>query len=123
MDMEEEVFYETIKCELTQKQAEFLKKYIRSMRITEIPIIDHKNDFIITEEYEELVEEIEDAFHSRAYNWGDSEFACGVYGIDYDLDCLEVFYNDVIIEDNDKFLAEISVSMLVIWPWGKDYDF
>ena len=92
--------------ELTKEQAQFLEEYVSDMSGGEWDgdIINYKKDFILTEEHEEMIEELHSEFMSFTENW--------TLELDYEPRDESAHYEmkKVVEKEDGKFYAELEVS-------------
>ena len=93
----------TIECPITKEQAEFITEYISGLSkdAWDNPHTDFKKDFILTEEHENLIQELHDSFFDHAVNWqpddvyGDVEDESQTYNISTeDSDTIHIYEKD-----------------------------
>ncbi len=96
--------YKILKCELTAEQAQFLKEYVRDMSGgVDGGEENYKKDFILTEEMEEMIDELHQMFYDTTRNWA---WDCGADG---ETETYVINENELeIIEKLDRFFLEIS---------------
>ena len=96
--------YKILKCELTKEEAQFLKEYVRDMSGgVDGGEENYKKDFILTEEMEEMIDELHKMFYDTTRNWA---WDCGADG---ETETYVINENELeIIEKLDRFFLEIS---------------
>ena len=97
---------DTIYFELTTKQAQFLEEHVSDMSGGEWDgdVINYKKDFVLTEELEEMISELQSEFMSFTEEW--------TLGLDYEVRDESLYYemNKVVKKEDGKFYAELNVS-------------
>ena len=92
--------------ELTKEQAQFLEEFVSDMSGAEWDgdVINYKKDFILTEEHEEMIEELHSEFMSFTENW--------TLELDYEPRDESAHYEmkKVVEKEDGKFYAELEVS-------------
>lgn len=93
-----------VKCEITKEQAQFLEEFISSMsRYTEEAEIIYKKDFVLTEECQGIIKELQDLFEDYLYNLMMQENRV-VLGTSYDTT------NTTIIQEDERFYIEVEMN-------------
>jgi len=67
-----EYYYETVQCEITEDQAKFLGGCVMNMSggsDTDFLQINYKKDFILTEEFQKMITDLDDVFWTCLDEW------------------------------------------------------
>lgn len=105
-----------IQCPITKEQAEFIREYVSEIaqEAWDGNRVDFKKDFVLTEQHEDLIQELHDLFLNHAENWdpecdGEIEYDSQSYNIT-DQGGREIS----IYEEDNQFYIELNVGCNVL---------